>query len=154
MDNTDKEFINKLLPNPETPSSLEAPESLHIDAYYKGFHVGLTKRSATAQIKPYIDDAILAIDHMINKGFVPSWNSETNKSFTAPEQATITREIIQETNENICPIHHVQMKERRIPGKDGFWFDHRRKNGDEWEKCNGLTGWKVSNRAREDYQNK
>lgn len=139
-------------------SSLEAPESLHIDAYYKGFHVGLTKRSATAQIKPYIDDAILAIDHMITKGFVPSWNSETNKSFTPePVKATITREpVVQvETDENICPIHKVPMKQRTIPGSGGMWYDHRRKNAEgEWEKCNGVSGWKMSNRAKETYINK
>lgn len=60
------------------PTPPEAPESLHIDAYYKGFHVGLTKRDRTAKLKPYIDDAMEAINYLVEQGFQPSWNTEIN----------------------------------------------------------------------------
>jgi|ERR1035437_4990139 hypothetical protein len=37
--------------------------------------------------------------------------------------------------EHFCTKHDKQMKERNFNGK--IWYDHRRKNGEEWEQCSG-----------------
>lgn len=61
------------------PSALpEAPMSIHIDSYYKGFHVGFTKRMDEHQITPQIDGVTAVIEKLILKGYKPSWNEETN----------------------------------------------------------------------------
>jgi hypothetical protein len=41
------------------------------------------------------------------------------------------------TPNHFCVKHDRQMKERQgYQGTDNFW-DHRRKNGEEWEQCSG-----------------
>lgn len=62
----------------------ESPQSVSFVGYYKGFSVTITKRDAEAKVLPLIDDAILAIDDMLSKGFKPSWNDETNKAIQNP----------------------------------------------------------------------
>ena len=36
---------------------------------------------------------------------------------------------------HFCEKHQTAMKERAYQGRT--WYDHRRKNGEEWEKCSG-----------------
>ena len=38
-------------------------------------------------------------------------------------------------NDHFCVKHNTQMKERSFNGR--VWYDHRRKNGEEWEQCSG-----------------
>ena len=54
----------------------EAPVSITVRGYYKGFSVLITKRHAGEEIK--LDGIMVAIDNMVGKGFKPSWAEETN----------------------------------------------------------------------------
>jgi hypothetical protein len=59
------------------PQLPEAPVSINVRGYYKGFSVQITKRNAKGVIE--LEKIIQAVDNMIEKGFKPSWAEETNK---------------------------------------------------------------------------
>ena len=59
----------------------EAPMSTHIDAYYKGFHVGFTIRSEKNDVIPAAKSAAV-IEQLISTGYKPSWNVQTNDANT------------------------------------------------------------------------
>lgn len=65
---------------PSQPASMEAPMSVTIQAYYKGFSVLITKRDAQVSVSPLITQSMQAIDKMIDLKFKPSWNDETNQT--------------------------------------------------------------------------
>ena len=54
----------------------EAPISITVRGYYKGFSVLITKRNATGEVE--LNKIMKAIDNMVGKGFKPSWNETTN----------------------------------------------------------------------------
>lgn len=56
----------------------EAPLSLHIDGYYKGFHTGITLRFDNNEKVPTKKIETL-IDNMIARDWEPSWNKDTSK---------------------------------------------------------------------------
>lgn len=82
----------------------EAPLSIHIDAYYQGFHIGFTKRSDEESVSNQVDGVTKLIQSLISKGFEPSWNKETTNGHLkkaepqAPSQQAPT-----------CGIHGTQM---------------------------------------------
>ena len=80
----------------------EAPLSLHIDAYYKGFHTGITIRSGDNTKVPGSKIKGL-IDSLIASGFEPSWNTDTNavhsNGHTLPAVPSV-----------ICGVHGMPMK--------------------------------------------
>jgi len=82
MNDEDKILIEEVVEEnvlPEPKAELpEAPISLTIKGYYKGFSVLLTKRMDESQLTPQIIGVMAVIDNMINKGFQPSWNTDTN----------------------------------------------------------------------------
>jgi len=63
-----EELTKKALP--------EAPVSITVKGYFKGFSVLITKRSDSGDIK--LDKIMEAVNNMVEKGFKPSWNTETN----------------------------------------------------------------------------
>ena len=62
----------------------EAPLSIHIDTYYKGFHSGITIRMPDNKLIP-ISKIKTVIDNLVSQGFKPSWNEDTNKVQEAPK---------------------------------------------------------------------
>lgn len=54
----------------------EAPVSITVRGYYKGFSVLITKRNATGEVE--LEKIIKAVDNMVDRGFKPSWNEDTN----------------------------------------------------------------------------
>ena len=84
-----KEVGDELLP--------EAPISVTIKGYYKGFSVLFTKRhNQDEEIE--LDNITKSIDSLIGKGFMPSWNTETNGKTLNPVSTT-----------PVCAIHGVPM---------------------------------------------
>lgn len=69
-----------IAPKPELP---EAPLSFNIIGYYKGFRVGTTIRLEQNGTIP-TGKVVSLIDGLIELGFKPSWNDETNKSTLTP----------------------------------------------------------------------
>jgi hypothetical protein len=61
-----------------TPELPEAPMSITIKGYYKGFSVLLTKRMDETQLAPQIVKVMGLVDTMIANGYKPSWNDDTN----------------------------------------------------------------------------
>jgi len=62
----------------ENVSNAEAPQSITIKAYYKGYSVLLTMRDPKADPQPLIERAIYAVDWMDGqRDFKPSWKQET-----------------------------------------------------------------------------
>jgi len=72
-----------LIPAPDLP---EAPQSIHVDAYFKGFHAGFTIRKDNNRMVA-VDETTRLIEGLIAKGWKPSWNTETNNAH--PIQQTI-----------------------------------------------------------------
>lgn len=109
----------------------EAPVSVTVRGFYKGYSVLLTNRDPNVQLGPLLSKAIEAIDWMEENGWHPSWE-EKPKAQAQP--ADEPRE------EHLCPIHNVPM----IPheGKFGtFWSHGRKDENGTWFNCTG-TGWK------------
>lgn len=86
----DPKEVNEAL----APDLPEAPLSIHIDSYYKGFHAGIPIRMADNSIVP-VSKIMTAIDSLIKSGFQPSWNTSTNEAHQTPpaslQQATVPK---------------------------------------------------------------
>ena len=59
-------------------SNHEAPISITIVAYYKGFSLHLTKRDPKVEAAPLLRSVMKGIDWMIKNDFKPSWSPSTN----------------------------------------------------------------------------
>jgi hypothetical protein len=98
----------------------EAPVSITIQGYCKGFSVLITKRNGAGKVE--IPEIVKTIDNMIVKGFKPSWNEATNKQAEIA-QATGQGGEAETANEAyapLCPVHKKAMTKRT--GKYGeFW---------------------------------
>lgn len=92
-------------PNPKDIGLPEAPLSIHIDAYYKGFHSGITIRMMDNTSIP-ADRIKRAIDSLIAGGFEPSWNKETSKGFLNQTVTPRATTIPQNGPSAMCPIHN------------------------------------------------
>lgn len=84
----------------------EAPLSINIKGYYHGFSVMVTKRLEEDQITPQLDGITAVIQKMIDKGFKPSWNDQTNGSHSngaATTKAVNTRpQVIADVTCEVC----------------------------------------------------
>jgi hypothetical protein len=58
----------------------ESPQSVSFVGYYKGYSATITVRDTEVDAKALVNKAIEGIDYMVEKEFVPSWNSDTNKA--------------------------------------------------------------------------
>ena len=85
--------------------SQEAPESVTIKGYYKGYSVMLTKRDVSVKSLPLLQDAIKAIDWMEEHGFKPDWHTDANGKAS---QAGDGKQLL-----SVCPIHNEPMKVRQ-----------------------------------------
>ncbi len=92
MTKDDQEFINNNVPEaseeklPWEKDLPEAPVSINVRGYYKGFSVQITKRNAKGEVE--LTKIMTAIDNMIEKGFKPSWNDDTNGKVVKAEVKT------------------------------------------------------------------
>lgn len=78
MSEVTKEELNEIFNGEEYPIDEdlpEAPMSVNVRGYYKGFSVLFTRRTKN---KPSFDDITFMVDRMIQKGFEPSWNKQTS----------------------------------------------------------------------------
>lgn len=131
--------------------STEAPESMHIDAYYKGFHVGLTKRATDAKMKPYVDAAMTTIDYLVEQGWKPSWNEDTNQSFNQSTRqsgykasGTIKKNAV---DQNTCQHEHVTMKQstgHNKPENKGRYYN-------SCLDCNKFLGWADEGKTAQEF---
>ena len=85
----------------------EAPLSINIGSYYRGFYVGWTKRSSDNKVSDKIDDIKKFVDGLVTAGYEPSWNKETSAKALninpTPIQAPIVADLVP-TNAT-CPVH-------------------------------------------------
>jgi len=74
------EAVNEALEEQKNKELPESPISSHIDAYYKGFHVGITQRDPSYQEDVYklIKNSKDIVELIIKDGWKPSWNEDTN----------------------------------------------------------------------------
>lgn len=104
----------------------ESSQSVSFTGYYKGFSVLVTKRDVDAAVKPLIDDAMKAIDYMLEMGFKPSWNDETNGKVLGTVKAvtaSVKRENVTSINPNSkpCELHPGQNLYYKEGKFGGFW---------------------------------
>lgn len=85
----------------DKPVLPEAPLSIHIDTYYRGFHIGFTKRSSEDSVSNQVGGVTQLIQSLIQKGFEPSWNKETNNNHIKKEEP--------ESKSPTCGIHGTPM---------------------------------------------
>jgi hypothetical protein len=64
----------------------ESPQSVSFVGYYKGYSTTVTVRDTEVDAKALIDKAMEGIDYMAEKGFVQSWNTDTNKAHQTPAE--------------------------------------------------------------------
>ena len=89
----------------ETPGKLpEAPASVTVKGYYRGFSLFATTRDATVRFGPLLFNGMRAIDWMIEHNFKPSWNEETNH-----KNSQLPKSIIQKKEQENCG--HSEWKE-------------------------------------------
>jgi hypothetical protein len=77
----------------------EAPLSINIGSYYKGFYVGWTKRSADREVSDKIKSIKRFVESLVDEGFEPSWNKQTSKAALNPDSIM---EVTQEVNSHPC----------------------------------------------------
>jgi len=111
-------------PKAELP---EAPVSITVRGYYKGFSALITKRNAEGKIN--LEDITKAIDNMVAKGFKPSWNDATNGATPQAPAKDVP----------ICGEHNVPMVWKqgvgRASGKPyAFWACPQKNNDGSY--CN------------------
>ena len=87
----------ELIPTPLMP---EAPQSIHVDAYFKGFHAGFTIRKESNRMVATGETERLN-NGLIESGWKPSWNTETNNGHTDTPKS--------DPNAPICEIHNKPM---------------------------------------------
>jgi len=72
-----------------------------IDAYYKGFHAGITERgegtASAVQFELQAREVREAIDKMIALGFEPSWNKQTSNEALNGKTPTTTPPVTPNT---------------------------------------------------------
>ena len=122
----------------------ESPKSANVRGYYKGFSLQVTVRDENVTVQPLVEKMIQIIDYMEEKGFEPSWNTQTNKQVKTeqdPDPDWIRErdkelEPAEEVQPNYCAIHNLPMKERK--GPTGTFFSHATQlpNG-KWTYCSG-----------------
>ena len=99
MDKDFKEAIDKANPP-------EAPASVTIRGYYKGYSVLLTNRDESVKMSPLLKKAMIAIDWMENNDFKPSWDDKPKPASsgvnqkTCPHTNTVVRVSKSEKNPN------------------------------------------------------
>jgi hypothetical protein len=109
----------------------EAPVSVTIRGYYKGYSVLATKRDTTP-LMPLLQDSMKAIDWMIENGFKPSWADDTNNKVKPQEP-------VKDELTATCPIHNVPMTQK-VGAYGNYWTHAKNENG-TWFNCNG-KGWR------------
>lgn len=122
----------------------EAPRSISLTGYYKGFSVLVTQRDPKTSTYPLLQNAMKAIDWMIDNNFKPSWNTQTNRELmndtprvasNAPvpsgdaawisEKSDAEEKFVRApipSSEGWCNIHKVDMQQRN--GKYGMFYSH------------------------------
>jgi hypothetical protein len=88
----------------------EAPMSIHIDSYFKGFHVGTTIRLVDNTIVP-VSRIMAVINGFMTNGFQPSWNVETNNAHSAPVPAPVAQPTTPQVTLGACPKCHKPLVE-------------------------------------------
>ena len=118
---------------------MEAPQSISITVYYKGFSMIITKRDADVTVKPLLDSAMEAIDYMVGKGFKPSWNEDTNKQALGINPiATAPIQPAAQANTKPCELHPGQTLTYKNGKYGGFWSHVMGTRPDgKPEYCNG-----------------
>lgn len=94
------EDITDTLDNSMTPEMPEAPQSISVSAYYKGFKTIFTIRKESNKSVAVTQTTAL-IDGLVEAGWKPSWNDATNGAVKAPVKV--------DPNAPICEVHNVAM---------------------------------------------
>lgn len=101
----------------------EATRVTFIDVYYKGFHVGITKRGDEIAGK---EDFVLqamqvkeAVDAIENMGFEPSWNTQTNKEVKQNGFDEADRVMMTTAPKKSCKTCGADVVERQGTSKAG-----------------------------------
>jgi hypothetical protein len=103
--NDEKDILESIEQNVELP---EAPLSINIGSYFKGFYIGWTKRSLDLEAGDKIGGIKSFIEKLIEEGFEPSWNKQTSKE----QLKSASEEFVESISADptpICGIHNARM---------------------------------------------
>lgn len=127
-----------------TPVLPEAPLSINIGSYYKGFYVGWTRRSADGKVTPHVSGVKEFVEKLIEAGYVPSWNPETNKASLGENKGIgVDLSIDGEKGQGgVCPVHGTKLVWKtgisKTTGKNYAFWSCPTKNADG-SYCNAGT---------------
>lgn len=85
-------------------TSTEAPLSIHIDTYFKGFHAGITIRKEDNSKVPVVSIKN-AVESLIEAGFEPSWNKTTSIEHLEPKAPQNAPQEATAPTATVCGIH-------------------------------------------------
>lgn len=100
MEPEDQDFIKKEFKG----TSTEAPLSVHIDTYFKGFHAGITIRKEDNSKVP-VESIKTAIECLISSGFEPSWNKTTSMKHLETKTSPASSGELVEPSQIVCGVH-------------------------------------------------
>ncbi len=112
MDDNNKKLAQEALE--ETTPLPEAPLSINVGSYYKGFYVGWTKRSAENHVADKIGDIKKFIDGLVMAGYEPSWNKQTSKEALESKTAVVAPPVAvpatpAPVSSQVCPAHNTPL---------------------------------------------
>lgn len=109
MDTAEFDAIEESLKAEEKPLP-EAALSVHIDAYLRGFHTGITIRKNDNTVIP-VSEIVQTITRLISSGFEPSWNKETTNGHLKAQITPMAQDVVDLVPVNAtCPVHGTQME--------------------------------------------
>ena len=113
-------------PNGNLP---EAPTSITIKGYYKGFSVLVTRRPPTNDVE--LEKIMKAIDNMVEKGFKPSWADNREPKTDKESYPQAVKKGIEETYPP-CPLHEQPMDKVTVKGTPYHTFKGNNCSGEGW----------------------
>lgn len=129
IDETLAEGVSKVKENGQTMNQ-EAKEvvkvnefksSVHLDGYYKGFHFEVIEAEPDQYDRTnlLLSNMKKRVEFMIDQGFEPSWNKETNNAVKVTTEAK--KEQVNTPEAPVCGIHGTQMFWKEGTYKDGVY---------------------------------
>jgi len=135
-ENMIKEPLDEAIPK-EVP---EAPMSIHIDTYYKGFHAGVTIRMMDNSVIP-VSNIMKSVDSLLASGFKPSWNEDTNN-------AVWTTPVVKPTVQPVAPVVTVApVSVGTCPKCGSPLVEATKRDGTPYKKCSTNKWNKVTKQA-------
>ncbi len=115
----------------------EAPASVTIKGYFKGFSVLITNRDPAVAVAPLLAKAINGINWMAENGFKPSWNEDTNVKVNG--KSGMQKFDDDQAKQDACSHIDIKFVQSQTDKNPGRWFK-------SCKDCGKFLGWQDDNK--------